>query len=71
MTDTTLTLGSSTILDYLDVDSDLLTTLATTISTSLTASHPINNYHYHYYYADNYIKSLSEEQLARADRLLK
>lgn len=70
MTDTTLTLGTSTTLDYFGVDDDLLTTIATTASTSILASHPINNYHYHYYYANNYIESLSDEQLIAIHKLL-
>lgn len=71
MTDTTLTLGTSTTLNMLKVDEDTKTTLLTTTTTSLTASHPVNNYHYHYYYANSYIESLSEDQLASADELLK
>ena len=71
MTDTTLTLGTSTTLDLLKVDEDTKSSLLTTTTTSLTSAHPINNYHYHYYYANSYIESLSEEQLATADELLK
>jgi len=70
MTDSTLTLGTSTTLDYLGVDDDTKSTILTTVTSSLSAYHPVNNYHYHYYYSDNYIQSLSDEQLAKAEELL-
>ena len=70
MTDTTLTLATSTVLDYMGVDEESLTTTASTVSTTITASNPINNHHYYYYYADSYVESLSDETLANIGTLL-
>ena len=68
MYQTTVTLGTSTVLDYLGMDDDSLTTMATTASTSLTAAQPAVNYHYYITTADSYVNSLSDEELAKLTR---
>ncbi len=69
---TNLTTISSTMsgLSLLGVDDDKTSTIGSILTTSLTAGPYHVDIHHHYSYADNYINSLSDEQLASLEAKL-
>ena len=64
------TIGSTlSILDAYGANDDVLTSVASTLTTSLTM-YPKYSTHRIYYVGDNYIQSLSKQELVLAEKLI-
>lgn len=64
------TIGSTlSILDAYGANDDVLTSVASTLTTSLTM-YPKYSTHRIYYVGDNYIESLSKQELILAEKLI-
>lgn len=64
------TIGSTlSILDAYGANDDVLTSVASTLTTSLTM-YPKYSTHRIYYVGDNYIQSLSKQELILAEKLI-
>ncbi len=69
LAETTTISSTLSTLDTYGADEDLLTTVGSSLTTSLTAM-PNYRVHNYYYYGDSYVKSLSDIELAKLESKL-